>query len=779
MVDGFVLDAYPDPARREMVVWLKTEAGAVRFAEPFVPAVYARGRSAESLRRLQRALADLRTVGETQLTEAVCGLDRAPSPVLRIPVTDYAWVQKVAQMVDARGDHREYELFNADLRLTHRYFLATGLFPLAKVRVWTPGRYRMLDPGRWSTEYAVPPLPAVEVGAEARVARGELPTAATRLARVWVQPEGGERVVMESSDEAALLEWLAAEVRDRDPDVVLTRGGDTFLLPYLHARAAESGVEFWLGRERDPTKPRKQGKSYFSYGKIKYQAPAYALHGRVHVDKTTSFFHEEAGMHGIIDLARVSNVPIQDIARLGAGTALTAIQIDLAASQGRLVPWKKNVPETWKTAHDLLLADRGGYIYEPRVGLHEDVVEYDFASLYPNIMVNHNISPESVCCSCCSRDSVPPQNVTPQLGTWTCARGEAFIPQYLRPIVARREHYKRMRKKEPERRALHQQVCDVYKWLLVCSFGYQGYKNAKFGRIECHEAISAWGRETLLSASEIAQDEGFELLHGIVDSLWARRLVAGADVAALGERISREIGIPCEFQGRFKWVVFLPTRQWPATPDAPAVGALNRYYGCMDKAPDKPSRSQAGQPLDYIAGGAMKVRGVEIRQHSTPRVVREAQERFLEVVARADDAAQFMAAMPRAIDAVRPTWRRVVDGQCRLEDLVFVNSVSQDVSQYRTLTNAAAALKQLAARGLVVQPGDAVRFVVLDESSRVAEEKVVEARLMRGDERYDAAFYERVLLRAVASLTLPFHVYESDIHARLAGRSQLRLAAFA
>jgi DNA polymerase I len=37
----------------------------------------------------------------------------------------------------------------------------------------------------------------------------------------------------------------------------------------------------------------------------------------------------------------------------------------------------------------------GGYVKEPTVGLHEWVACYDFASLYPNTMVQWNISPEA------------------------------------------------------------------------------------------------------------------------------------------------------------------------------------------------------------------------------------------------------------------------------------------------------------------------------------------------------------------------------------------------
>ncbi len=51
-------------------------------------------------------------------------------------------------------------------------------------------------------------------------------------------------------------------------------------------------------------------------------------------------------------------------------------------------------------------------------------------------------------------------------------------------------------------------------------FGYQGFNNSKFGRIEVHESINAFGREVLLDAKQTLESAGWHVLHGIVDSLW-------------------------------------------------------------------------------------------------------------------------------------------------------------------------------------------------------------------------------------------------------------------
>ena len=59
--------------------------------------------------------------------------------------------------------------------------------------------------------------------------------------------------------------------------------------------------------------------------------------------------------------------------------------------------------------------------------------------------------------------------------------------------------------------------------MLVTCFGYLGYKNARFGRIEAHEAVTAYGRDKLLCAKEIFEAAGFTVLHGLTDCLWVQK----------------------------------------------------------------------------------------------------------------------------------------------------------------------------------------------------------------------------------------------------------------
>jgi DNA polymerase elongation subunit (family B) len=315
-------------------------------------------------------------------------------------------------------------------------------------------------------------------------------------------------------------------------------------------------------------------------------------------------------------------------------------QVDVAKRHGdRLIPYRKNYPEAPKNGHTYLLADRGAFAFDPQVGVYEDCHELDFSSFFPNLMVKRNLSPETVLCDCCDpRDPThPPQLFVPAVGYHVCRRRDGINGETLARLIERRRVYKQRRKTMPDELDKWQARSDILKMELVCSFGYQGHKNHRLGRIEVHESINAWARHDLLKTASIAREHGFDILHGLSDSLWLKRFVKDADPEELSRRVEREIGIPFELQGRYKWLVLLPNKTSNA-PHADPVGALTRFYGCYD-GDVMPTRSSGHQKLDYIRGGRVKVRGIELRQHSTCNVIRRIQEVVLERLADADDLA--------------------------------------------------------------------------------------------------------------------------------------------
>jgi DNA polymerase elongation subunit (family B) len=274
---------------------------------------------------------------------------------------------------------------------------------------------------------------------------------------------------IKQKDESEMIRELNYEVAHANPDLILTENGDSFELPYLHHRASLHDIGLQLGREKDML-PESVGKSYFSYGRILYKSRGYLLAGRLHLDRSI-FLLKEGGLLGLIDLSRITGIPLQELSRLSPGSAVTALQVNQALRDGVLVPWKRNLAEYWKTAEELLIADRGALVIEPKVGIHENAFEVDFASLFPNIMVNHNISPETVLCTCCP-DS---QKRVPFTHYNICQQHIGLIPRVLKPLIERRMTYKKRIISEPERAQEYEMKQNMLKWLLVTSFGYMGF----------------------------------------------------------------------------------------------------------------------------------------------------------------------------------------------------------------------------------------------------------------------------------------------------------------
>ncbi len=733
--EGWLLDITDSRPGTGVVLWLKDGAtGRVSTRRiPWRPPFLVDG-PRELLRRVERSLADDPAVERVERTEARPSLfDRRPRNLLSVvPRTNRAR-RRLAGAIDALGGYRALTLYDVDLGAPQLYHLAHDLYPFAPVR-WDGAGVEATEPAE-TIDYAPVPLRTVRLSVGfAGVRPGAVVPAAAPIARVTL----GEGVVEVGSEEGT-LRALVEEVARQDPDVIVTAGGDALDLPRLFERAGAHGLgeeEFVLGREPGSFRPTRPASSYESYGRIYHRDAAFPLPGRFHIDGEDSFLFGDASIDGLVDAARLARLSLQTVARQSPGTCFTAMEMAHALADGVHIPWKKNRPEEFKSLATLVEADRGGVIFQPPVGVLDGVEEFDFVSLFPHLMVRHNLSTETLDCRCCPRSP----EVAPGLGYRSCTRRVGLIPTTLAPLIARRLAYKR-RMRDPstsgaERERLKRRV-KMLKWILVTSFGYQGYRNARFGRIECHEAINAYARELLARFVERAGEEGYRLVHGIVDSLWLEPVDRAhpPDPEVFALRMGEELDLPLGHEGRYRWIVFLPAVTH-------GFGVPNRYYGMYE-------------------GGEFKLRGVRSRRQDSPGLLLEAEKRVLDVFARAPDADGVRAAVPEALASLDELVAGVRGGAWPSEDLLLTHRLSQDAPAYVVFTESLAALRQLEALGAPRSAGESVRYVVRDRASRSFRDRVTVAERLAEDGRYDAEAYVDLLARGTDTLLAPLgHPYE-------------------
>ena len=546
----------------------------------------------------------------------------------------------------------------------------------------------------------------------------------------------GRTLELEAANPAGLVREAARWLRRVNPDLVLSDWGDEHIIPCLWAWSQTHRVPLPLDREPGTvTRKFSGGRTYFSYGRVVYQGNAAPFYGRWHVDRCNSFFFREADLLGLMQISRLGQMPLQQAARASPGTLITSMQLARAVADGILIPWRKADPERFKSAGELLTVDKGGLTFMPPIGLHFHVAELDFASMYPSIMATHNISPETVNCRCCedvgegARDMrslpSPHHNLVPEARFRLCRKREGLVPRTLRPILELRERLKAAAKAAPREEALlYQQRQNALKWMLVTCFGYLGYKNARFGRIEAHEAVTAFGRDKLLFAKEICEFRGYKILHGLTDCLWVQKAgMAEAELQELCREISRATGVKLALEGVYRWIAFLPSRQNRERPVA------TRYFG-------------------VFADSQVKVRGLMCRRRDIPPFVRRAQEALLARLAAAatpDDLARLKPELEEIAAGFR---QRLREGGIDSHELAVTRVISQALEDYRVDTPSALAMRQLRQAGVQVRPGEKVRFVHREKRGP-KELRVQAAPFLDSLETYDTGIYLELLERAL------------------------------
>jgi DNA polymerase I len=728
-VKGWIFDVYPSNIG-EMAVWIISENGQrLRLTDKFQPKIYISGVKEDQEKLVGKIYSNPDIANWNFVYKFVQPTDSEKSRVLEITLKDCRKVSSLTNQILKIGDYMRLEVHNCDLRGDRTYFFTHDLFPLAFLEVKslkTSLKYTLLDSVE-SIDYVLPPLRImhlkIEIAKTSKIASLQDP-----IANISLEQEE-KRIIIDSGGEAEKLLQLSKKVKELDPDIIVTNGGDSYFFSYLLQRAIDSEVSdnFILSRDEVPFVPKaQQGKTFFSYGRTFYKAPTVRLYGRVHIDAGNTFILNESSFQGLFEIARICRAPLHTSSRSSIGSSMSSLQFYQAFKQEILIPRNKSIPEAFKSAYELLVADRGGFVYEPKVGIHDNTGEVDFSSMYPSLMVKNNISAETVLCKCCPDSTLR----IPELNYNICEKRMGVVPKALELVVNKRVNYKKLRDKtkDPTLKEIYDNRQTALKWILVTCFGYLGYRNAKFGTVDGHIGVCAFGRAAFLKAARISESRGFEVLHGIVDSLWLKKDdVVLDDYGNLCKEVSDEIGVPLNFEGRYKWIVFLPSKMHPN------VGVLNRYYGVMES-------------------GKLKVRGIEVRKHDTPRFVYNAQMEMINVFSAANNSAEFMHKIPEALNVVKAYRLKLLDGEVPIEDLIVSKHLSKNPKHYKQHVSQVIAAEQLIKEGSEVHAGNSVHFVFTDSNNKKFDRRVKAQQLLDKGVNPDEKKYLQLLYDSAASL---------------------------
>ncbi|MDM7913402.1 MAG: DNA-directed DNA polymerase, partial [Methanotrichaceae archaeon] len=361
--------------------------------------------------------------------------------------------------------------------------------------------------------------------------------------------------VQACQDEYELLSTFASILREYDPDIVAGYNSNEFDFQYLDTRVKQLKVDIRAGRDGSSWYLRKivNTTNVSITGRVvvdllpiirsSYSLKQYTLRnaaaellkmekydvdpkeiealwaeGGEGLQRFISYARRDAvlALHLLLDLklmdkyialSRASGSLLQDIVNGGQSGMVENLLLRRFGERKRVVPPK---PDTEVSEERYIENDelKGGAVLAPEKGLLEDIVILDYKSLYPTIMMAHNL-----CYSTVVTGKSPQGNHTitaPSGGKFVTPEvSPGIVPGVLRELLDQRTKTKRLMKtaSEEERRFLDAKQYAM-KILLNSFYGYSGYARARLYSLAVANAVTSFGRENIIKTKKIVDDIG-------------------------------------------------------------------------------------------------------------------------------------------------------------------------------------------------------------------------------------------------------------------------------
>lgn len=568
------------------------------------------------------------------------------------------------------------------------------------------------------------------------------------------------------SSEEELIQKYIDTIKSEDSNIITGYHSDNFDFPYLQERAKQYGIRFNLGVDRSVVKFRKlrhrttasiKGRIHIDiyrvvrryvalnshtiqkvhlelFGEDKPDMPADEIHrcwkeGGERLERFFRYSLENAIavtkigeriLPLIFELTHIVGQPAFEMARTGTGSQTQWYLIRKAHEFGYIIPNKSK-----KWGHVI-----GGYVKEPVQGMHENIVYFDFRSLYPSIIISKNISPETH-----TEDSNHECHISPEFAHRFKKGSAGFIPLATSGILNNRIRIKAMMKdcKDPERRQLLNIKQQAIKILISTVYGLFNHNSYRWYCIEASEAINAWGRDFLKNTMETAAKHGFRVLYADTDGFFAtleNKDDSGLEIEDKVDKFLDQVNhnlpesMELEFEGLYQRGFFVTKKRYALIEDETIV-----------------------------------VKGLELVRRDWANVAKKTQKKVLMAILK-DSSPQ------KATQIIKEIIEDIKEGKIPLDDLVIHTQLTRMPEAYKNKGPHVVAAQKSIKKGRKVGPGTIIRYVVFKGKGPISQrtislEDVDESQYAS---KYDPSYYiDNQVLPAVSRIIETIGYQKDDI----------------
>ncbi|MCX9085255.1 MAG: DNA-directed DNA polymerase [Candidatus Methanoperedens sp.] len=412
-----------------------------------------------------------------------------------------------------------------------------------------------------------------------------------------------------------------------------------------------------------------------------------------------------------IALARVSGTLLQDILDGGQTQMVENLILREYMKNDRVLatrPTGEVSGERYEEGEELA----GAEVLPPKKGLLENIVILDYKSLYPTIMMAHNL------CYTTEVIGEMPHDVikTPNGGVFVSKNiVKGIVPSILEDLLDRRQQTRAKMKTadEDDKRVLDATQLAL-KILLNSFYGYSGYTRARLYSLTLAGAVTSFGRENILHTKDLIENDitemilkdgkvlkkdigidgkhvGLSVVYGDTDSVFVHLLnrdITFDEAQLVGNSIARTVTDslvkPMElvFDSFAKRAIFL---------------AKKRYALLVQEKTAQGIKEK------------IKVKGMETVRRDWCEITTKTIERVLELVlkeAKVDDA---VLLVKNTINEIKS-----IDANSSFFDsLILTRQYTKSIGSYKNKQPHITVIEKLQKRGIISNVGDRIPFVII------------------------------------------------------------------
>ncbi len=384
----------------------------------------------------------------------------------------------------------------------------------------------------------------------------------------------------------------------------------------------------------------------------------------------------------IILLMRISRLSMEDVTRQGVSSWIKNLFYYEHRLRNYLIPRPediasmKNVSDTKAITKDKKF--KGAKVVKPKPGVHFNVVVLDFASLYPSIIKEYNLSYETVRCP-------HPEckvNVVPETSHWICTKRRgmsSLLIGFLRDI--RVKWFKPKSKDKglnDELRRWYSVVERALKVIINASYGVFGAEHFPFYCLPVAESTAAIGRHTIEATIRKAQELSMEILYGDTDSVFIKN-PQEKKISELIEWSQKALNVDLDVDKVYRYVAFSERKK--------------NYLG-------------------VFKDGSVDIKGLTGRKRNSPQFIQKAFLQMVSVLSRVNSEQDFNEAKEEIERIARTCYVKIQRREFTLEDFAFRVQLTKPIKSYvKTTPQHVKAARQLLELGKEIKPGDIISFV--------------------------------------------------------------------